>query len=72
MVMEILLLVGILYPAWYDTSQLIKSGIHEYLQDPFNISDQIYIWASIANVVLQNTTDSQSIWNKILMTIILL
>ena len=52
MVLEISLVVGVIYPSWYDTLQLYKTGVREYLQDPFNVSDQIYIWGSIANVIL--------------------
>jgi len=48
----ILLLVGILYPAAYDCTQLIRGGIAEYVSDPVNFADLTYIWGSIANSFL--------------------
>lgn len=46
-----LLLVGIAYPALYDWSQLLKTGVIEYLGDNWNYIDTLFIWCSIANVV---------------------
>jgi hypothetical protein len=68
----ILLMIGIIYPMFYDLRQLYLLGPKEYFQDIFNYSDQIYVWASFANVISQNFTDSFTLRNKLLMTIILL
>ena len=51
-VYAILLLVGIAYPAAYDLTQLIRGGVLEYVSDPYNFADFIYIWGSIANSFL--------------------
>ena len=40
-VYPILMIVGILYPFLYDTTQLCKSGI-SYFDDPWNYSDFIF------------------------------
>ena len=68
----ILLMMGIIYPMFYDIRQLYLLGPKEYFQDIFNYSDQIYVWASFFNVISQNFTDSFTLRNKLLMTIILL
>ena len=47
----VLLLIGIVYPMLYDLRQLYIQGPKEYFQDLFNYSDQIYVWASFANVI---------------------
>lgn len=48
----ILLIVGIIYPFIYDLSQLIRSGLSDYLSDPWNYADMIYIYGSITNIVI--------------------
>jgi hypothetical protein len=68
----ILLMMGIIYPMFYDIRQLYLMGPKEYFQDIFNYSDQIYVWASFFNVISQNFTDSFTLRNKLLMTIIFL
>ena len=68
----ILLMLGIIYPMFYDIRQLYLLGPKEYFQDIFNYSDQIYVWASFFNVISQNFTDSFTLRNKLLMTVIFL
>jgi hypothetical protein len=68
----ILLICGIIFPMCYDLTQLYRSGITEYFQEVQNYSDQLYVWCSVMNVISQNSTDSQAIYNKVLMTIIFL
>ena len=46
------LAIGIVYPAIYDGLQLYLSGICDYLSDPWNYIDFLYIYGSIANVFL--------------------
>lgn len=69
---QILLCVGILYPFWYDTMQLYRSGFKAYFADMANYLDLLYVYGGITNVVLQNVIDQQHFLNKLLMTIILL
>lgn len=66
----ILLIVGILFPMCYDLTQLYRTGVTEYFADIQNYSDQMYVWCSVMNVISQNSTDSQLLYNKILMSII--
>ena len=68
----ILLAIGILYPAGYDISQMLRVGLSDYLADVWNYSDLLYIWSSVANVILQNVLDPFSIACKIVMIIIFL
>ena len=51
---EYLILVGVVYPAWFETYQLFSGGIRDYFSDLGNYSDIIYIWGSVTNVILQN------------------
>ena len=66
----ILLLVGIAYPAAYDCTQLIRGGLAEYVSDPYNFADFIYIWGSIANSVLQIFMGPFHLYTRALMCII--
>ena len=47
-----LLGIGLIYPACYDLLQLYRGGIEEYVSDPYNFADFIYIWGSLANSIL--------------------
>lgn len=69
---QIMLIVAIIYPFWYETTQMLKSGICVYLSEMPNYLDLLYIYGGIANVVLQNLMDPFHFINKLLMTIILL
>jgi len=75
-----ILILAVVYPAWYDTAQLWNSGWRVYFSELQNYSDLIYIYGSILNVILQNISSSGgdnpnsvsfSFFNKLLMTIIL-
>jgi hypothetical protein len=68
----LLLAVGIVYPAYYDFSQLYRIGMTSYFADPTNYSDCLYIWGSIINVFMQNVLGPYNIGCKILMIIIVL
>lgn len=46
------MLVGILYPMFYDLVQLYKSGFVVYFSDVNNYADFLYIWLSVANAIL--------------------
>ena len=49
---ERLLIIVVIYPACYDWIQLWKTGIWAYFSELQNYSDLIYIYGSIANVIL--------------------
>jgi hypothetical protein len=68
----ILLAIGTIYPAYYDFKQLFKIGLLDYFSDLGNYSDCLYIWGSIANVILQNILGPFHIVCKIIMIIIVL
>ena len=66
------MLVGVAYPAVYDTRQFYQAGLSAYLSDMSNYSDLIYIWGSVANAVVQNTLSPYHVANKVLLTVIFL
>ena len=49
---QVFLLLGVAYPAAYDTRQFYMAGLTDYLKDPTNYSDLLYIWGSVANAIL--------------------
>ena len=63
-----MLFAGIIYPACYDFYQLYQDPL-DYFTDFWNWIDQIYIWAAVANVVIQNTHGPLSLPCKIMMTL---
>ena len=67
-----ILFLGIIYPAYYDCSQLYKVGLTEYFSDLGNYSDCIYIWGSIINVFLQNFLGPFHIVCRTIMCVIVL
>lgn len=68
----IMLAIGILYPAGYDITQMFRGGLCDYFADFWNYADLIYIWSSIANVILQNVLEPFNLWCKFLMITIYL
>jgi hypothetical protein len=67
----IILAIGIIYPWIYDLIQLINDGPIVYFNDPWNFVDFIYIYGSIANIVLQFILDPFHIAIKILLTVVI-
>lgn len=65
-----ILLISILYPLYYDTTQMYKAGLVAYFSDVSNYVDFVYIWSSVANAVLQIVYDPFILPSKILMSII--
>lgn len=49
---SIVLLAGIIYPLVYETVQMFKGGIGDYLSDAGNYIDLLYIWGSVAMSVI--------------------
>lgn len=68
----ILLGIGILYPWIYDVTQLIRNGLADYLGDPWNYADMVYIYGSIANIILQLYFGPFHVACRIMMCIIIL
>ena len=71
-VLKLILLLGIIYPTSYELSQAYRQGLKSYFSDIGNISDIVYTWGGIANVLLQELGDPYLPITKILMTTILI
>ena len=56
--LELLLVMGVLYPAIYDFVQFYLAGPTSYFSEFGNYLDMLYIWASISNTILQNKMNS--------------
>ena len=59
--------IGLIYPAGYDLLQLYRGGLEEYVSDPYNFADFIYIWGSLANSILQVISGPQVVLLKVIM-----
>ena len=68
----ILLILGIVYPLYYEIFQLCKQGVTSYFSDLQNYSDIVYIWGSVANFFLQHIYGPYHIVCKLLMIVIIL
>ena len=68
----LILCFGILYPWIYDFTQLIRGGLADYLSDPWNYADMLYIYGSIANCILQFYNGPFHVAPRIMMCIIVL
>ena len=66
----ILLAIGLFYPAAYDITQLLRSGCSDYLSDPWNYADMVFIYGGMINILLQNVLGHENIWCKVIMCII--
>lgn len=67
-----LLTVGILYPAAYDLTQLQRGGLLDYVSDPWNFADFVYIWGSVANSILQVVLGPYHLATRVIMSTIVL
>jgi hypothetical protein len=72
MIYAILIAVGILYPALYDLTQMVRAGLANYFGDLWNYADMLYVWGSIGNIVLQLYLGPFNIYSRITMCIIVL
>ena len=72
MIYAILIAVGILYPALYDFTQMIRAGLAAYFGDLWNLADLLYIYGSIGNIVLQLYLGPFNIYSRIMMCIIVI
>ena len=52
-----LLLIGTIYPVTYDIGQINRVGAGAYFTDFWNLIDFVYMFASIAQVVLHSIYD---------------
>jgi hypothetical protein len=69
---SILLAIGVIYPAFYDWTQMFRGGLSEYLGDMWNYTDMLYIWSSIGNIISQNINGPFALISKILMILIII
>lgn len=69
---NILLIIGIFYPWLYDFIQLCRGGVMDYLSDPWNYADMVYIYGSILNCILQFILGPFHIACRIIMCIIVI
>ena len=49
---HVLLVIAIIYPFWYENTQMLRMGVFVYLSDWFNYLDLLYIYGGIANIIL--------------------
>jgi hypothetical protein len=72
LIYAILIAVGILYPALYDFTQMVRAGLAEYFGDAWNYADILYIYGSMANIILQLYLGPFNIYSRIVMCIIVI
>lgn len=71
-VYAVLLAVGIIYPALYDMSQMVRGGLLDYFSDLQNYGDMLYIYGSLVNIILQLRLGPFHIVSKVFMCVIVL
>ena len=69
---SIILLAGIIYPLVYETVQMFKGGIGDYLSDAGNYIDLLYIWGSVAMSVIHIVKGPYEWYSKALMIIVVI
>ena len=69
---SIILLAGIIYPLCYETVQMFKGGIGEYLSDAGNYIDLLYIWGSVAMSIIHMAKGPYLWYSKALMIIVVI
>lgn len=63
---------GIVYPAAYDISQMVRDGLLKYMEDVWNFNDVVYIYGSIANIITQASLGPYNTISRVLMIFIVL
>lgn len=56
--LELALIIPVIYPILYESTQVYKMGLRDYLSELGNYLDIIYLLSSISNTLLQNTFNS--------------
>lgn len=69
---SIILLAGIIYPLCYETVQMFKGGIGDYLSDAGNYIDLLYIWGSVAMSIIHIVQGPYHWYSKALMIIVVI
>jgi hypothetical protein len=67
-----LLMAGIVYPLVYETVQMFKGGIGDYLSDAGNYIDLIYIWGSVTMSIIHMTAGPYLWYSKALMIMVVI
>ena len=65
-----ILLAGILYPAIYETVQMVKTGFFDYLSDLGNYVDLLSIWGSVAMSICHYEYTPYAFGSKVMMSVI--
>lgn len=66
-----MLLIGTIYPVTYDIAQMIRIGPKDYFLDFWNLIDFVYMFSSIAQVILHSLYSPFTPICKATMTIVL-
>ena len=64
------LLAGIAYPLIYETVQMFKQGLFEYLSELGNYVDLLYIWGSVAMSICHYEYTAYLFSSKVMMSVI--
>ena len=67
-----ILLGGIVYPFCYEATRMVKTGVWDYLTNPANYFDILYIFGSILMSLLHITVDPFQILSKVVMIFVIL
>ena len=70
--LTVLLSLGIVYPIWYECSQIYGLGMRAYLSNMSEILDMVYIWACMANIIMSNMMSPQEFPIKVVMALMFL
>jgi len=68
----LILLGGIVYPFCYESTRMVKTGVWDYLTNPANYFDILYIFGSILMSLLHITVDPFQILSKVVMIFVIL
>ena len=68
----VILLGGIIYPFCYESTQMVRTGVAEYLMSPRHYFDILYIFGSILMSLLHMTVNPFNILSKIVMIFVIL
>jgi hypothetical protein len=66
----IILGLSLIYPLFYDLTQLVKGGLTNYLSDKWNYLDMLLTWGSVLNIILQLTEGPRQLSSELIMIIL--
>lgn len=68
----LILLVGIAYPFVYENLHVYKIGVSNYFSKTKNVIKQLYIWGTIAMIVLHMVLNPFHIMSKVVMMAVII